>query len=47
MPKNNSKARKDQRKDRADSNEIKKLYRDCGHWHTDNGMQKCPYGKGQ
>lgn len=41
MPKNNSKNRKAQRKERADAREVKMLVRSCGHWHTDNGYEMC------
>lgn len=41
MPKNNSKDRKDERKERARVRDVKKTVHDCGHWHTDNGAKMC------
>lgn len=42
MPKNNSRQRKDGRLAQALVRQAKASYRNCGHWHTDNGYEKCP-----
>lgn len=46
MSKNNSKKRKDERKLDGMIRDKAALYRDCGHWHTENGWLKCPYYNG-
>lgn len=39
---NNSKARKLERYASALVRQAKASYRNCGHWHTDNGHDRCP-----
>ena len=46
MPKNNSFMRKLERKERVRVNETKRTYRECGHWHTDNGYSHCTSPEG-